>query len=238
MRIRNLPVLIAPVAVVCIAALLAPIGGAAGVSIVSFGLINLVLVLAMYTFVGNTGVVSFGHAGFVAIGAYVGALTSMAPGTKQMLLPNLPEFLTGFTLPFWGSLLLAGLAAGLAALLVGVPLMRLNGFAAGIGTLAFLMIVRNAVRNWKDVTGGAGTLNGIPIQASLPLLTGVVVVVILIAFLYQSSRRGRLARATREDRIAAQALGVNVFGERIAAFVLSGALAGVGERSTLRSSAR
>lgn len=217
-----------PIAIILLALLISPLGGKALTSMASFGLINLILVLGLYIFVGNTGIVSFGHIAFVAVGAYVGALTSMTPGTKAMLLPDLPDVLTEISLPFWASVLLAAAAASLLALVLGVPLMRLHGLAAGIGTLAMLVIVRDVIRNWKSVTGGAGTLNGIPIQASLPGLAAVAIIAVVIAYLFQLSRRGRLGRATREDRIAAEALGVNVFRERLVSFIVSAAVAGAG----------
>jgi len=228
MNAKNLVPLLGPIAVVCLATLVAYLGGSTAVSLVSFGMINLVLVLALYIFVGNTGIISFGHIGLVAIGAYVGAITSMSASSKALLLPDLPVYLAELTLPFWASILASGLVAGFVAFIFGIPLMRLHGFAAGVGTLAFLIIVRNVARNWKSVTGGAGTLNGIPIQSTLLALLGCVIFTMVIAFVYQSSRRGRLVRATREDRIAADALGVRTFRERIFAFTLSGVIAGCG----------
>lgn len=217
-----------PIIVIFIVLLTSPLGGGILNSIASFALINLILVLGLYIFVGNTGVISFGHAAFAAIGAYVGALTSMEGSTKAMLLPSLPEFLRELTLPLWGSLLLGSACAALFALIMGVPLMRLHGLAAGVGTLAMLIIVRNVIRSSKDLTGGAGTLNGVPLAADLPLISMVAIVVVLIAFGYQISRYGRLARSGREDRVAAVALGVSIFKSRLIAFVISGAVAGAG----------
>lgn len=217
-----------PLLVVLIAVVGGTVGGAAVESIVSFGLINLILVVGLSIFVGNTGIVSFGHAAFVAIGAYVGALTSISVTTKAILLPDLPGPLDEITLPFGVSIILAGMAAALVAFVLGVPLMRLNGLAASIGTLAMLIIVRDVTKNAKSITGGAGTLNGIPIQASLPVIALVAGAAILVALLFGWSRSGRLARAAREDRVAAEALGSNIARERLGAFVVSAAVVGAG----------
>jgi branched-chain amino acid transport system permease protein len=113
-------------------------------------------------------------------------------------------------------------------LIVGLPLMRLSGIAAGIATFAVLEITYNMFLQWTKIGPGPTTLSLVPISVGVwQALIGAVIAAI-VAFLYQSSRRGRLLRASREDPAASQAIGVHVTRERLLAFALSGALCGLG----------
>ena len=118
------------------------------------------------------------------------------------------------------------LVGGVFALLVGMPLMRLSGLAAGIATFAVLEITHNLLRDWTKIGPGATTLSLVPETTDLMQATLGTVVVIAAAFAYQRSRLGRSLRATREDAAAAQAAGIDVHRQRLWAFTLSGALAG------------
>jgi branched-chain amino acid transport system permease protein len=117
---------------------------------------------------------------------------------------------------------------GVDAFLVGVPLMRLSGLAAGIATFAVLEITHNVLRNWPKIGPGAKTLPLVPETSGFLQVTVGAVAVAGIAFAYQRSRPGRLLRAAREDPAAAQGSGVNIHRQRLLAFTLSGALAGFG----------
>src|ERR671923_16369 len=111
------------------------------------------------------------------------------------------------------------------AFLVGLPLMRLSGLAAGIATLAVLEITHNLLREWTKIGPGATTLSLVP-ETTGPLQATIgALVVVAVAFAYQRSRLGRMLRATREDAAAARGVGVNVHAQRLWAFTLSGALA-------------
>jgi branched-chain amino acid transport system permease protein len=124
------------------------------------------------------------------------------------------------------SLVLAALVGGLLALVLGLPLMRLSGLAAGIATFAVLEITHNVLREWTKIGPGATTLSLIPESSgALQPVIGVLVI-IAVAYAYQRSRLGRMLRASREDAAAAEAVGVNVHRQRLWAFTLSGALAG------------
>jgi branched-chain amino acid transport system permease protein len=112
------------------------------------------------------------------------------------------------------------------AFVVGLPLMRLSGLAAGIATFAVLEITHNVLRYWDKIGPAQTTLSLVPettdgLQATLGAL-----IVIGVAWAYAHTRRGRLLRATREDPAAARAVGANVHVERLVAFTLAGALAG------------
>jgi branched-chain amino acid transport system permease protein len=108
---------------------------------------------------------------------------------------------------------------------VGLPLMRLSGLAAGIATFAVLEITHNLLREWTRIGPGATTLSLVPESGALQATVGALVVV-AVAYAYQRSPLGRKARATREDPAAAQAVGISVHRQRLWAFTLSGALCG------------
>jgi|SRR5579862_1748777 len=203
-------------------------GGLELTSAAENALISLVLVVGLYIFVGNSGVLSFGSVSFVAIGAYTAALLTISSDSKALSLPNLPHFLAvaHFSTPI--ATLIGGGLAGVIALIVSIPLMRLNGIAAGIATLALLSIVQVVAQNWVSLTGGLGTLTGIPNGLSLAGLMAWVAATLVLAFVYQRSRFGLRLRGTREDEVAARALGVRVEMERRIAWVLSGTILGVG----------
>src|SRR2546430_3721175 len=107
-----------------------------------------------------------------------------------------------------------------------MPLMRLSGLAAGIAPFAVLEITHNILREWTKIGPGATTLPLVPETTGPLQATLGAVVSIAIAFAYQRSRRGRLLRASREDPAAARGAGVDIHRQRLAAFTLSGALAG------------
>ncbi|HVR32329.1 MAG TPA: branched-chain amino acid ABC transporter permease, partial [Acidimicrobiia bacterium] len=189
-------------------------------------LVTAVIVVALYVFVGNSGVISFGHISFVAVGAFAAGLATAPAAVKPTTFPDLLPFLANLEMGNLPSLILAATAGGLLALLVGIPLMRLSGLSAGIATFAVLIITNNVFRNWEAIGPGAKTLSLIPqttgfIQATIGLLA-----VMAIAFTYQLSRGGRRLRATRDDALVAQSSGIDIHRERLWAFTLSGILAG------------
>jgi branched-chain amino acid transport system permease protein len=185
------------------------------------------MVVAIYIFVGNSGVISFGHISFVAVGAFVAGVLTIPDMVKPTLLPELFGVLKDTTVSPTFSLVLAAAAGAIWALIVGTPLMRLAGLAAGIGTFAVLEITHNLLRYWEKIGPGAKTLSLVPTTTGLFQATLGAVIAIVVAFLYQSSKPGRLLRASREDPSAAQAAGVHVHTQRLGAFVLSGAVAGL-----------
>jgi branched-chain amino acid transport system permease protein len=190
-------------------------------------LINLTIVVGLYAFIGTSGVLSFGHISFMAIGAYTAALTTIPTGQKAFILPNLPGFIAHAQLTNTESVLLAGAAAGVAALVVGVPLMRLNGIAAAIATLAALVIVNVVASQWSSLTGGATAIVGVPVTTTAHSALAWACAAIALAWAFQRSRVGLRLRASREDLIAARGAGIGIVGERMVAFVLSGFIVGV-----------
>jgi branched-chain amino acid transport system permease protein len=147
--------------------------------------------------------------------------------SKTGVLPELFPILRDHTVGNLASLLLAAAAGGLFAFVVGLPLMRLSGLAAGIATFAVLEVTHNILREWTRIGPGATTLSLVPETTDAVQATVGALVVVAAAFVYQRSRLGRRLRASREDPAAARGVGVNVHRERLWAFVVSGALAGL-----------
>ncbi len=188
--------------------------------VVTEALIKLSVVVGLYIFSGNSGVLSFGHIAFMGIGAYVASWLVIPPETKEVLLPGLPAFLAAAQWPPTLGAIAAGAVASLFALLVGWPLMRLNGIAASIGTFAVLAAVNAILSNWTSMTGGNRSLYGLPPYADRFAALGWALAAIAAAWAHQQSRSGFRLRGSREDETAARAAGVNVQRDRLVAFVV------------------
>ena len=125
-------------------------------------LVNVAIVVGLYVFVGNSGVLSFGHISFVAVGAFCAGIMSLETGVKQNVLPDLFPFLADHSVGNVASLALAAALGGVFAFVVGLPLMRLSGLAAGIATFAVLGITNNLLSNYTKIGPGPGTLSTVP----------------------------------------------------------------------------
>jgi branched-chain amino acid transport system permease protein len=225
-RVDSLVQLLAPVALVGVAAFVGTIVSTSTETYVINALVNVAIVVALYVFIGNSGVLSFGHISFVAVGAWAAGVLSMPVEEKPAIMPHLASLLRDHTVGNVSSLALAAAVGAAYALVVGLPLMRLSGLGAGIATFGVLEITHNVLRYWEKIGPGLNTFSAVPettglLQASLGAILAVVV-----AFAYRRSRFGRLLSATREDAAAARAVGVSVYRQRLIAFALSGALAG------------
>ena len=215
-----------PVVLVLAAGLIAASASRANEIYVLNAILAVAIVVSIYVFVGNSGVLSFGQLSFVAVGAFIAGELTIPLESKQGVLTDLMPLLRDHTIGTVPSLLLAAALGGVFALVVGLPLMRLSGLAAGIATFAVLEITHNLLREWTTIGPGATTLALVP-ETTGPLEATVgALVVVCVAFAYQRSRLGRQVRATREDPAAAQAVGIDVHRQRLWAFVLSGTLAG------------
>lgn len=193
-----------------------------------YALVNLVIVVALYMFIGTSGVLSFGHVAFVALGAWTVGLLTIDPTLKRNLLSDLFPFLFELQAPWLPAILIGGLVGGLLALIVGPVLMRLNGLQAGIATFALLLVVGQVLTYWSSIGPRSGqSMVGIPEVLDLQTTMFFALGAIILAWLYQRTRPARLLRATREDGIAAAAAGINIVTQRTIAFALSGVVAGV-----------
>lgn len=191
-------------------------------------LVRVVLVVGLWIFIGNSGVVSFGHAAFMAIGAYASAWLTIKPQMKALLLPGLPDWLANAEWsPFYAALA-AGLFGSTIALVVGAALLRLTGIAASIATFAFLAIVYTVYSSWESVTGATSSVVGLPRYVTIWVALAWAVTTIFIASIYANSASGLALRATREDEVAASASGIDIYRHRLMSFVLSGFFTAVG----------
>jgi branched-chain amino acid transport system permease protein len=219
--------LLVPIALVGLVALVGTIVSSATETYVLNALVNVALVVGLYVFIGNSGVLSFGHVSFMAVGAWAAGILSMPVDEKPAIMPNLAGFLRDTTVGNVPSLAIAAAVGAAYALIVGFPLMRLSGLAAGIATFGVLEITHNVLRYWETIGPGLNTFSAVPETTGLLQAMIGAVIAVAVAFTYQHTRDGRMLRATREDAAAARAVGVSIYRQRLVAFVLSGALAGL-----------
>ena len=189
-------------------------------------LVSVAIVVALYVFIGNSGVLSFGQISFATLGAYTAGIMSVPVDSKLGTLPDAFPLLRDHAVGNATSFVLATAVGAVYAFVPGAALMRLSGLAAGIATLAVLEITHNILHEWTRIGPGAGLLSSIPETTGMLQATVGALVVIGVAFAYQRTRFGRQLRATREDPAAAQAVGINLHRQRLWAFTLSGALSG------------
>jgi branched-chain amino acid transport system permease protein len=194
---------------------------------VTDALIRMVMVVGLYIFIGNSGVLAFGHIAFTMIGAYATAWLTL-PVFKKGFALHLPAILAERQYPAIPSAIASGLLAALVAFIVGFPIMRLGGIAASIATLAVLGMFYTFYQNWDAWTMGAATLPGIPTYVTMWAALAWVAVALVVAFAYQESRLGLALRASREDEFAARAVGINIWAQRLIAFVISAFFMGIG----------
>jgi branched-chain amino acid transport system permease protein len=189
-------------------------------------LINLILVVGLYVFVGNTGVFSFGHIGFMAIGAYTAGLVRIPEDQKAALLV-LPGAIERAHFSSLQAVLLGAGVATLVAAVIALPLMRLGGLTAGLGTFAVLNIINIVAANWNHFTGGSTGMAGVPISTSIASALTWSLIVIVLAWAFQQTRLCLRVRASREDEPAARSLGISVVTDRAVSFVVSAFICGI-----------
>ena len=195
---------------------------------VADGLIKLIVVVGIYIFMGNSGVLSFGSIVYMMIGAYAAAWLTLLPSLKRFTLPGLPDFLIAAQLDPLPALILAGLLAAAVSFVLALAIMRTNPIAISIATFAAMAMGYTIYNNWERVTLGTSSIIGLPMYVDMWVVFYWALVVLAIAYLYQISRLGLALRASREDEVAARAFGVNVYMQRVIAFTLSGFVVGIG----------
>ncbi len=220
-------------AIVLLAALLAGVQ-ASGSSFWEGFFVNIgifvILTVSLNLATGFTGVFSLGHIGFMALGAYISAILTLPLKEKGNYLPNLPPWLAGvhldtmlgpFPLGFLIATLIAAVIVGVIAVGVGLVLMRLNGNYVSVATLGFLVIVRIILVNADNFTRGSRTFSNVTPYTDLWWTWGWALLVIYIVWRLKRSSFGREMLAQREDRWAAQAIGIDIMAPRLLAFVIS-----------------
>lgn len=192
--------------------------------------IYIVLALSLNLLNGFTGLFSLGHAGFMAVGAYVSALLTMPAPLKEMnyfLLPIVP-WLQHVTIPFLPALIIAGLVSACVGFLIGAPVLRLRDDYLVIATLGFGEIIRVIITNAQSITNGAQGLKGLPRFSTTFAVWAAAGLVVLFMVLLMRSSYGRAMKAVRDDELAAEAMGINVFRVKVTSFTVSSFLAGIG----------
>ena len=202
-------------------------GGAARELLIKELLINLMLVLGLQVFIGNTGILSFGHLAFAQIAAYTVALLTIPVAVKSQQLPDLPFGLGSVHMAAFPATIVAIAVTLVVGGLIGVAVARAGGIAATMITLAVLFVVDQLVKNWQELTKGAGGLSGVPTLSGTIWLWVGGIVGLFVAHWFAETRPGRFAIATREDEIAAPALGIGLFSSRYAAWIVSMGLVGL-----------
>jgi branched-chain amino acid transport system permease protein len=194
------------------------------VRVVGYTMLYIILGLGLNLQVGFAGLLDLGYVAFYAIGAYTYAL--LASG----------QF--GLHLSFWLVLPVAGLLAGIAGVLLGLPVLRMRGDYLAIVTLAFGEIVRILATNLKGLTNGSQGIVGIdsPVLFNLPLKTAthfyyLIFIFLIAALIFVSrlnrSRTGRAWTALREDEDVAQMMGINTTYSKLLSFGIGAMMGGL-----------
>ena len=210
------------------------LGGAAE-RLVTVMLIDAVIVLGIQIYVGNTGVLSFGHIGFGAIAGYTFAVFAISPTEKVKRIPDAPFGLAEVEVSSSTALLVAVLLTVGVAFIIGVGLARSGAQSGAVSatviTLALLFVTHEVARNWPELTGGERAGLFFPIGGKLDTripIYAALLGALVVARLYAQSRSGRLAVAAREDNLAARAMGVNPLVQQMVALLISVAVVSVG----------
>ncbi|MFQ5484777.1 MAG: branched-chain amino acid ABC transporter permease [Desulfobacterales bacterium] len=190
-------------------------------NILNFAGIFIILTYSLNLMHGYLGLISIGHAGFFAIGAYITAGLTI-----------------GATLNFFPSLLFASAAAALAGILLGLPAIRIGGHYFVLITLGFGEIVRLIILNWKEVTNGTNGVNNIP-PPSLGswifesrfsyfyLVLFFIIITMLITLSLRRSKYGRAMLSLKSCELAATVMGVNPLTTKLINFAIAGLFAGL-----------
>lgn len=172
--------------------------------------IYLLPVLGLSLLTGFTGLFSFGHAGFMAIGGYTTAFMMMK-----------------LHIPFVPSLLLGGVMAGFAGLIIGKLTLKLKGDYFCIATLGFGEAIRLILEN-VQIFGGARGWPGLPLKTTMTTVVIIDIIAIIILANVVKSRQGRNMIAVREEELASQVIGINLFKYKVTSLIISAFYAGIG----------
>lgn len=170
--------------------------------------INIMLAVSLHLVIGITGQFSIGHAGFLALGAYISAIITMK-----------------LHLPFILALVVGGVVAALAGLVVGIPTLRLRGDYLAIATLGFAEIIRIVFLNIDYVGGAAGMQVTHMTNWTYAFICLIITLIVITNF--TNSRHGRACISIREDETASDAMGINTTYYKVLAFVIGAFFAGV-----------
>ena len=211
--------------------------------------INIILAVSLNIATGYLGQLPLGHAGFMAVGAYAGGIFMKAVPAAELLKAGNTAAVIPFILI---ALLISAVVAGIFGIIIGIPVLRLKGDYLAIVTLAFGEIIKNLINvmyvgldsngfhfSIKDTTSlgmgadgvviikGAQGITGTPKAATFTVGIILVLITLFIVLNLINSRTGRAIMSIRDNRIAAESVGINITKYKLMAFAISAALAGV-----------
>jgi branched-chain amino acid transport system permease protein len=216
--------------VVIILAILNSTLGRYEVRILNLAGIYIILGLSLNVINGFAGLFSLGHAGFMAIGAYTSALLTMSPAQKSInfFVEPIVPFLANVEMSFLPALAIGGIVAAVIGAILAAPIIRLKDDYLAIATLGFGEIIRVVFTNTQSLTNGALGLKGLTRYTNTGYTWGIVLVTILFMFSLRRSSYGKAFMAIREDEIAAESMGIDLFKHKLLAFTIGSFFAGVG----------
>ena len=200
------------------------------ITVLKKGAIYALIAVSMNLLNGFTGLFSLGQAGFMLVGAYTYAVLTIPMAKRAAVYQYYNGGIIGFTVPTIVGILAAGLLAALLAALIGLPVLRLKSDYLAIATLGFAEIIRAIIQRdaLGPITNGSNLLKTYPTFKSVVPVFAAATICIGIIVLLINSTYGRAFKAIRDDEIAAEAMGINLFHHKQMAFVISSFFAGVG----------
>jgi branched-chain amino acid transport system permease protein len=181
------------------------------VKVLETTLISGIFVLSVYLMTGLTGLLSLGQGAFISIGAYTAAIAVLNFGISP-----------------WLAILLATIMGGFAGFTIGIPTLKLRRDYFMLITFGFGEMVRNLLLWMAQLTGGSLGIAGIPQAAGLPFIGVSTLFVLFFISNLKKSNFKRACIAIRDDELAAQAMGINVYGHKLKVFILSAAISSYG----------
>jgi len=222
---RTAGLLVAVLAVVALVGAFGVSGSSSLKLVIPNFFITIIIVISLQMFTGNTGVVSWGHAAFVGVGAYVTAWLTVPSVIKSDVFESMGGWLLNVQWGFLPAVALSTLAGGIVAAAVGLVLCRMKETAMAMSTLGLLVIAHGVYANWTGMTRGAQGVYGVPQNTTLWAAFGFAAFAVVVGVLFRYSRVGLRLQASREDPLAAEATGVSVVRSRYIAWVASAAMA-------------
>lgn len=207
------------------------------VRLISLSLIYAIAAMSLNLINGFTGLFSLGHAGFMAIGAYVTAILTLTPYQKETIWSLVPiaEPLKNLQVPLPIALIIGGVFGAAAGFLIGLPVLRLKGDYLAVASLGFGEIISIVFLNIKRITNGALGISGIPPLKGLtksvrpnnflPMVFCILTFILIQGFL--KSSYGRAVKAIREDEIAAEAMGISLGKHKTLSFTIGAFFAAI-----------
>lgn len=201
------------------------------ISIIERSAIYAIVAVAMNLLTGFTGLFSLGQAGFMALGAYTTAILTIPVEMRANVyyVNGIAPWLANVHLPMIPALILGGLVAAVFAALIGFPILRLKSDYLAIATLGFAEIIRAFLASpaLETITNGSFGLNNIPAFKNIFQPVIIAAICIGLMLLLINSSYGRAFKAIREDDIAAESMGINLFKHKQLAFIISSFFTGI-----------